>query len=169
MDSVTRFQILHRAICCILTLDRAVNQRCTWVNKRKKKQKKVGVMKEYWQVSATVELVGDRKARVRASLQTEGWTPQRPPVEQTQPRCGRSAAMVNRKIWVNIAVCPCLHSSLTNNRNINPFENKMWYIYIYIYIYFYKEVCSFVHWSLSFMFDYVSAYICITAIQHICI
>ena len=66
--------------CCILTLDRAVNQRCTCVNKRKKKWKQVGVMKEYRQVPAAVELVGDRKARVRASLQSEGCDPQRLPV-----------------------------------------------------------------------------------------
>ena len=46
-----------------------------------------------------------------------------------------------------------LHPSLTHHRNINSFENKVWEIY------FYKEVCSFVHWSLSIMFDYVSAYI----------
>ena len=31
---------------------------------------------------------------------------------------------------------------------------------------FYKEVYSFVHWSSYIMFDYVSAYICITAIQY---
>ena len=28
-------------------------------------------------------------------------------------------------------------------------------------------MCSFVHWSSYIMFDYISAYICITAIQHI--
>ena len=132
-------------ICCILTLDRAVNQRCTCVNKRKQ----VSVMKEYRQVRAAVELVDDRKARVRASLQTEVCGSQRTLVEPPQPRCGRSAKWVledntacygQEKIWVNIAVCPCLHSSLTHNRTINPFENKVWEIY------FYKEVCSFVHW-----------------------
>ena len=94
--------------CCILTLDRAVNQRCTCV-KRKKKRKQVGVMKEYRKVPAAVELVGHRKARVRASLQTKGCGPQQPPVEQLQPRCGRSAAMVKNRNWVYIAVCPCLH------------------------------------------------------------
>ena len=115
--------------CCILTLDQAINQRCTCVNKWKKKRKQVGVMKEYRQVPAAVELVGDRKARVRASLQTEGCGPQRPPVEQLQPRCGRSAAMVRRKSWINIAVYPCLHPSLTHHRNI---ENKVWEIHIFI-------------------------------------
>ena len=32
----------------------------------------MGVLKEYRQMPAAVKLVGDRKARVRASLQTEG-------------------------------------------------------------------------------------------------
>ena len=32
-------------------------------------------------------------------------------------------------------------------------------------LYFYKEVYSFVHWSSYIMLDYVSAYICITAIH----
>ena len=70
------------SICYILTLDRAVNQRCTCVNKRKKKRKQMGIMKEYRQMPAAVELVGPRKDRVRASLQTEGCGSQRLPVEQ---------------------------------------------------------------------------------------
>ena len=44
--------------CYILTPDRAVNQRSTCVNKRKKKRKQVGIMKEYRQMTAAVELVG---------------------------------------------------------------------------------------------------------------
>ena len=133
--------------CRILTLDRAVNQRCTCVNKREKKREHVGFMKEYRQVPAAVELAEDRIAKVRASLKTEGCGPQRPPVEQPQQRCGRSTKWVledntacygQEKKWVNIAVCPCLHSSLTHHRNI---ENKVWETY------FYKEVYSSVHWS----------------------
>ena len=127
--------------CYILTLDQAVNQRCTCVNKRKKKRKQVGIMKEYRQVPAAVELVGDRKSRVRVSWQTEGCSPQWAPVEQPQPRYGRSAAIAKRRSWVNIAVCPCLHSSLTHNRNINPFKNKVWEIHIFI-----KKCVSFVHY-----------------------
>ena len=115
--------------CHTLTLDRTVNQRCTCVNKWKKKRKQVGVMKEYRQVPVAVELVGDRKARVRASLQTEGCGPQRPPVEQLQPRCKRSGAMAWRRSWVNIAVCPSFYSSLKHHTNI---ENKVWEIYIFI-------------------------------------
>ena len=37
------------------------------------------VMKEYRQVTAAVELVGERKARVTTSLQTEDFGPQRIP------------------------------------------------------------------------------------------
>ena len=110
-------------------------KKCTFVNKRKKKRKQVGVMKEYRQVPAAVELVRNRKARVRASLQTKGCGPQWPLVEELWPRCRRSNKWVledntacygQEKSWVNIAISPCLHSSLTHDRNINPFENKVW-------------------------------------------
>ena len=57
--------------CYILTRDRAVNQRCTCVNKQKKKRKQVDVMKEYMQMLSAVESFGDRKSWVRTSLQTE--------------------------------------------------------------------------------------------------
>ena len=123
-------------MCYILTFDRAVNQRCTCVNKRKQ----VGVMKEYRQMPAAVESIGDRKARVRASLHTEN-SPQRTPVEQPQLRCREALcgflkitqrAMVKRRSCVNIAACPCLYSSLTHHSNINPFENKVWEIHIFI-------------------------------------
>ena len=40
--------------------------------------------------------------------------------------------MIMRKSWVNIAVCPCLQSSLTHHRYINPFENKVWAIHIFM-------------------------------------
>ena len=63
------------------------------------------------------------------------------------------------ELGVNIAVCPVSCSSLKHKKH-HPFENKVWEIY------FYKEVYSFVHWSSYIMFDYVSAYICITAIQY---
>ena len=136
---------MHGWKTCILTLDRAVNQRCTCVNKQKKKRKQVDIMKEYRQMPAAVESVGPRKARVRASLQ-------RPPVEKFQPRCGRNAAMVKKRSWVNIAVCPYIHSSLTHHRNI---ENKVWEIHIFIK----KSVRS----SLSLIM--FPLYICYVAIQ----
>ena len=121
-------------IGCVIywSLTKLSIKRCTCVNKRKKKQKQVGVMKEYRQVPAAVELVGDRKARVRASLQTEWYGPQRLPVKQPQPRCRRSATMGKRRHWVNITVCPCLHSSLTHNRNLKCLKNKVWEIHIFI-------------------------------------
>ena len=131
--------------CYILTFDWAVNQRCTSVNKRKKKWKQVGIMKEYKQMPAAVETVVDRKARVRTSLQTKNAL-----LEATAPREPRLSnpnqdseevlsgflkitqrALVKRRSWVNIAVCPYLHPSLTHNRNINPFENKVWEICFY--------------------------------------
>ena len=56
----------------------------------------------------------------------------------SNPSQDAEEVLLRRKSCINIAVCPCLHSSLTHNRTI---KNKVWDIY------FYKEVCSFVHWS----------------------
>ena len=145
--------------CCILTLDRADNQRCTCVNKRKKKRKQVGIMKEYRQVPVAFELVGDWNARVRARLQTEGcWaTPSKMrlsnPIQDAEEVL---SGFLKIRSWVNIAVCPCLHLSLTHNRNINPLENKVCEIHIFI-----KKCVLFIYWSSSFMFNNVTAYICI--------
>ena len=47
-----------------------------------------------------------------------------------------------------------LHPPLTQHRNVNPFENKVWDIYIFIK----KCVCSFI--EVRELFDYVSACIC---------
>ena len=80
-----------------------------------------------------------RKARVRTSLQTEKASLSAD--EQPQPRWRKSAKWVledniacydQESSWVNIAVCPYPHPSLTHHRNINPFENKVWKIYIFI-------------------------------------
>ena len=135
-------------------------KKCTSVNKRKKKRNQVVIMKEYRQVPAAVELVGYRKARVRASLPTEGCGPQRPLVEQHQPRYGWSAAMVKKRSLVNITVCPCFHSSLTHNRNINPFENKVWDIYIFIK----KCVHSFIEVWIMLLLIFVLRYTTVVCI-----
>ena len=122
----------------LLYIDQAVNHKCTGVNKWKKKRKQVGRMKEYRQVPAAVESVGDRKAKVRTSLQTVnaplGAT------TLTDSRLSNSSqdaeevfsgflnitqrAMAKRRNWFNIAVCPCLHPSLTHYRIINPSRIK---------------------------------------------
>ena len=134
-------------------------KRCTCVNKQKKKRKQEGVMKEYRQVPVAVELVGTGMpewgpaCRLRAVVLSDPRL-SNPSQDAKEVLSGFLKAMVKRRSWVNIAVCPCPHSSLTHHRNINPLENKVWEIY------FYKEVCLFVHWSSSFMFDYVSACIC---------
>ena len=124
--------------CYILTLDRAVNQKCTCVNKRKKKRKQVDVMKEYRLMPAAIESVGDRKGTVRTSLETENalwvmWHRLINPSQDAEVLSGflkiTQRAMVKRRSWVNIAVCPSIHPSLTHHRNINPFENKEWKTY----------------------------------------
>ena len=106
-------------------------------------------MKEYRQVSVAVELVGLRKVRMRASLQTEGGGPQLHLVEQPQPGCGRSAKWV---LEDNTACCGLdnklgQYSSLSLSPPIShtPQKHQPFREYSVRDIYYYKEVCSFVH------------------------
>ena len=80
--------------------------------------------------------------------------PQGPRVEQPQPRCERSAAMVQRRTWVNIAVCPCLHSSLTYIRT-STLSKIEWKRFIFLSRRVFVRLLK-----LSLSVDYVSAYIC---------
>ena len=52
---------------------------------------------------------------------THGWA--------TPAKIRKKCCFGRGRIWVNIAVRPCLHSSLTHHRNI---ENKVWEICIFI-------------------------------------
>ena len=64
--------------------------------------------------------------------------------------------MVERKTWVNIAVCPCLHSFLTHNKH-HLFKNKVWGIYIFIK----KCIRSFVEVVIiSWLCSHVYLYTC---------
>ena len=102
---------------------------------------------------AAVESFGYRKARVRAAYRLRTPRLSNPSQDAEEVLSGflkiTQHAMVKRRSWVNIAVCPCLQPSLTHHRNINPFENKMWEIY------FYKKV-----FRLFIIFDYVTTCIC---------
>ena len=115
-------------ICCILILDRAVNQRCTYGNKRKKKRKQVDVTKEYMQVPAAVESVGDRKARVTDSLQTEGSAT---PDCATLAMMGEKCCYGQERSWVNIAVCPCL-PHLSHTTETSTISRIKWERYIFL-------------------------------------
>ena len=110
-------------------------KRCTCVNKWKKSRSRWALGKNIGRCSQGRR--GSRRQECQSENQLADWGlwPQRPPVEQPKPRCGRSAAMVKRRTWVNIAVCPCRYSSLTHHRNI---KNKVGEIY------FCGEVCLFI-------------------------
>ena len=71
----------------------------------------------------------DLYKEVRTSCRERALGFQWPTVEQPQPRWGRSAAMVEGRTWVNIAIRLCLHSFLAQNKH-HLFENKVWEIYI---------------------------------------
>ena len=59
-----------------------------------------------------------------------------------------------RRTWVNIAVCPCLHSFLSHNKH-HSFGNKVWEIYIFIKKYIRRSLKS------PLTVNDVSTYICI--------
>ena len=101
----------------------------------------------------------ETRYRSETQRQTEGFRPSMTHGWATQPRWERIAAMV-RRTWGQYSNLSPSPTHLSHTTSINPFENKVWEIY------FYKDVYSFVHWSSYIMFDYVSADICITAIQH---
>ena len=118
-------------------------------------RKKVNVKQLYNQVPQTawlsqfefqlqLESVGGQDASVRISLQTEGLRPSVTHGWAAEPGHERSAAMVRRTWGQYVAVSPRLqltsHTQLTST-----LSNKVWEVY------FYKDVCSFVHWSSSFL------------------
>ena len=114
-------------------------KRCTCVNKPKKSGSRWTLRKNKDRVSAAVSQSETGMPKWESACRGLGseW----PTVEQLQPRYERSAAMVKRRTLINIAVCPCLHSSLTHNRT-SPFRKSS-----VRDLYFCKEVYSFVHWS----------------------
>ena len=69
------------------------------------------------------------------------------------------------KVWVNIAVRPCLHSFLSHNKH-HPFENKVWEIYIFIKKSIRSLLKSFViSWLCSHVYLYMYTCSCIMSIQ----
>ena len=126
----------------------------------------MGVKKEYRQDARSCQSVETGMLKWEPTCRGLGiqWLT----VEQPKPICKRSAAMGERRTWVNIAVCPCLHSPLTHNRT-SPFRK-----YSVRDLYFCKEVYYFVYWSCHYrlmMFPHISVYLymytcnCIVNIQ----
>ena len=142
-------------------------KRCTCVNKWKNS----GSRRTLENNITRCRLVWDcwrQDAEVRTSLQIEGFAALSDPWFSNPSQDEEVLLGLRERTWVNIAVCPGLHSFLTHNKH-HPFENKVWEIYIFI-----RSV--FVHyWSRHYrliMFPHISVYLymytcsCIVAIQH---
>ena len=132
-----------------------IEKRCIYVNKRKNSRSR-------WALGNNITRCPGSSRELETGCQSENqladrglWALSDAPVDQPKPRCERSAAMVERRTWVNIAVRPCLYSFLTHNKH-HLFENKVWEIYIFIK----KCICSLL--KLSLWVDYVPVYICIS-------
>ena len=97
-----------------MTLDWAVNQEMHLCNKRKNSGSR-------WTLGNNISWCPGGSTSAETGMSKwepacRGLGPQRPTVEQPQQICERSVAIDKRKTWVDIAVCPCLHSSLAYNR-----------------------------------------------------
>ena len=119
-------------------------KRCTCVNKRKNSGSRWAWVNyitrctngSSWNMSQL-----ETRCRIESQWQTEDFGPSVTHSWATQPRWGRSAAMVRRTWGQYIAVCPHLqltsHTQETSTLSRIDCER----------LYFYKEVCLFVHWS----------------------
>ena len=112
-------------------------KRCTSVNKWKNSGSR-------WALENNITRCLDGSSQLETGcrsenqLQTEGFGPLVTPSWATQAKMRKKCCYGQGRTWVNIAVCPCLHSFLTHNKH-HLFKNKVWEIYI-----FYKEVYSFI-------------------------
>ena len=106
-----------------------------------------------------VQVIWRQDAKVRTTCRQRALGPQWSTTEQPQPRWWRSAAMVERRTWVNIAVHLCLHSFLIHNKH-HLFENKVLEIYIFI------KKCIRLLLKSSLSVDYVPVYICICVVYY---
>ena len=105
-------------------------KRCICVNKRKNSGSRCQMVRVSWRQDAS---------GVRISSRQRACGPQWPMVEQTQPRWGRSAAIVVRRILgQNNSLSPS-STHLPHTTNITRSRIKCERLY------FYKEICSFVH------------------------
>ena len=102
-------------------------KRCTCVNKRKNSGSRWMLENNITRCLGGSSSVGDRMPKWEPAVDRGLWALSYPRL--SNPSQERSAAMVERRTWVNIAVRPCLHSFLTHNKH-HLFENKVWEIYI---------------------------------------
>ena len=129
----------------------------------------MGVLKEYRQMPVAIEWVGDRKARVRASLQTEN-APLRA-FAFSDPRLSNPSqdaeevlsgflkitqrAMVKRRSWMNIQ----LYVPVSTHLSYTTETSSLSTIKCERYIFLYRSVFhSFI--EVRKLFDHVSACIC---------
>ena len=146
----------HHVIYCPLTEPSI--KRCTCVNKQKYSGSR-------WALNNNVTRYPDGSSQLETKCwsesqwQTEGFGPSvthgwATPAKMRKKCCyGREK---NLGQYSSLSLSP---AHLLHTINITLSKIK------YERLYFYKEVYSFVHWSSFIIFNYISAYICVTAIQ----
>ena len=103
-------------------------KRCTCVNKQKNSGSR-------WTLDNNITRCPDGSSQVATGcrsenqLQAEDFGPSVTHGLATKTKMRKKCCYGWGRTWVNIAVCPPLHSFLTHNK-YHPFENKVWEIYI---------------------------------------
>ena len=127
-------------------------KRCTCVTKRKNSGSRWTLGNDISWCPGGLSSVETVMPKWEPACRLRALGPQWPTVEQPQPRW-RSAAMVKRRTWVNIAVCPCLQLISHTQQNI-ILSKKRCERFIFLYS-FVIEVVH--HWLIMFpcIFVYV--------------
>ena len=133
-------------------------KRCTCVNKRKNSGSRWARDNNITRCPGGSSQLGTR-CRCESQRQTEGFGFSVIYGWATSAKMRKSCCYGQKNLGQYSCLSPSpTHLSHTTNITLSRIKCER--------LYFYKEGCSFVYWSSYIMFDYVSAYICITAIQH---
>ena len=134
-------------------------KRCTCVNKRKNSESSRALNNNITRCTDGSSQL-ETRCRSESQRQTEGFSPSLTHGWATPAKMRRKKCCYGQKNLSQYSSLSPSPTHLSHTRNITLSRIKC-----ERYI-FYKEVYSFVHWSSYIMFDCVSAYICVTAIQH---
>ena len=134
-------------------------KRCICVNKWKSSGSRWALDNNITRCPGQFKSVGDRMPKWEPAPDRGLWAISDPRLSNPA-KMRKKCCYGQRRTWGQYSSLSPSPTHLSHTTNITPSRIK------WERLYFYKAVYSFVHWSSYIMFDYVSAYTCITAIQH---
>ena len=147
-SSVSHFILRFQTSVIYWPLTELSIKRCTCVNKWKNSGSR-WVLENH--ITRCPDGLSQLETRCRSEnqLQTEG---------ATQAKMQKKCCYGRGRTWVNIAVCPCLHSFLTHNKH-HSFKNKVWENYIFIrsvFIRYWSRHCWLIMFPCIFVWEYTT-------------